>query len=191
MTASPVRSPAYTRTTLLAASAAIVEEGGGKSLTTLWAAHRAKVAVGSVYRYFGDRDALLEATVTLQRWATLQALTSSLAGATRSDVPRLVVDQLIRSYAQGPRLAKAGLDAHADGVKAPAALLAALIAAALLPLADEEEVAVLAQRLVPACQVMESSVAYASPVEAGSSASRAITAAGEAAFTACLQDSQP
>lgn len=67
MTASQMRSIAHTRSTLLRAAARIVERGGGKSLTTLGAAHETHLAVGSVYRYFGDRNALLAAAVAAQR----------------------------------------------------------------------------------------------------------------------------
>lgn len=59
----------------------------------------------------------------------------------------------------------------------------------LLPDANEQEQSELAATLLPACRLMESSVAYASPVEIGGAEQKVLTAAGVAAFTACRDGS--
>src|ERR1051325_2908960 len=105
MTESPTRRPAALREgsrrsqqDLLRAGYALLEEGGGDSPTVAAVAERAGMAVGSIYRRFGDKEGLL---LAIQR-----AFTENLQAEITE---RMSVDRL------GPPRATARAGARAGG----------------------------------------------------------------------------
>ncbi|MPY55686.1 TetR/AcrR family transcriptional regulator [Streptomyces spongiae] len=118
MTETAARRPAAhqersrrSRQDILQAGYALLEEGGVDALTVAAVAERAGVAVGSIYRRFGDKEGLL---LTIQR-----AFTENLQAeiAERASVERL-------SLLRDPAVAVAeAVGAHIDAFQAHEALL--------------------------------------------------------------------
>ena len=86
-TRHPLRNePVQARSTarlsaLLDAAAAIVDEIGFERLTTAMVADRAGASIGTVYRYFPDRIALLQALASRNLERVLERATSEIADA--------------------------------------------------------------------------------------------------------------
>ncbi len=93
------------RTAILAAAAEVFAEHGSKA-TTEEVAIRAGVAVGTVFRHFPTKDALLVAIMK----ESLQRLTERAAEATLFDFVSAVVDEAVRTRTVVAALAGPELD---------------------------------------------------------------------------------
>ena len=94
--ASPVQQRAYrTRAALLEAVETVVAGQGAAAVTTTAIAAQAGVSVGTLYRYYADRDALLlaayDATVERIVAACGEALSALPAGLAMEDAARLLL----------------------------------------------------------------------------------------------------
>ncbi|MFM9878414.1 MAG: TetR/AcrR family transcriptional regulator [Rhodoglobus sp.] len=79
---SPVQARSTARlTALLDAAAAVVDEIGFERLTTAMVAERAGASIGTVYRYFPDRIALLQALAARNLERVLSRLTDDVVDA--------------------------------------------------------------------------------------------------------------
>lgn len=115
-TAEPRQQRAIeTRANLLAAVERIVAEEGPDAVTTTRVASETGTAVGTIYRYFVDRDQMLleayDATVDRLVATCHDALESLPAGAPAADASRLLLDIYLKA---------------ADDIPAHAGLLAAM-----------------------------------------------------------------
>ena len=70
---------------LLDAAAAVVDELGYERLTTAMVAERAGASIGTVYRYFPDRIAVLQALAARNLERTLTKVTGEISNAKHSD----------------------------------------------------------------------------------------------------------
>jgi AcrR family transcriptional regulator len=70
---------------MLDACAEIVDEVGYEGLTTTLLAERAEVAIGSVYQFFPDKRAIVQALTLRNMEAYLERLTTSWAGGSFAD----------------------------------------------------------------------------------------------------------
>jgi AcrR family transcriptional regulator len=70
---------------LLDAAAAVVDELGYERLTTAMVAERAGASIGTVYRYFPDRIAVLQALAARNLERTLTKVTSEMSNAKHSN----------------------------------------------------------------------------------------------------------
>ena len=87
----PVQARSTARlTALLDAAAAAIDELGYERLTTAMVAERAGASIGTVYRYFPDRIAVLQALATRNREAVLKGLERAISDR-RSSTWREVV----------------------------------------------------------------------------------------------------
>ena len=70
---------------LLDAAAAVIDEHGFERLTTAMVAERACASIGTVYRYFPDRIALLQALAERNLERTIQRVTAEIASEEHAD----------------------------------------------------------------------------------------------------------
>ncbi len=92
---------------ILDAAVRIFEQEGADAATTSRIAEVAGVSVGTLYQYFGNRDAILAALQDREferADAMLQRVLASARGASGRDVARAVIDELFRLYRAAPAL---------------------------------------------------------------------------------------
>ncbi|QDY99943.2 TetR/AcrR family transcriptional regulator [Nitratireductor mangrovi] len=104
-----------TRAALIAAAERLIAEFGEETVTTSRVAAECGVAVGSVYRYFPDRDALLLAAYDETVARVVQACSQALEGLEQGLAAQVAARKLLRVY----------LDA-AEAIPAHARLLRAM-----------------------------------------------------------------
>ena len=164
----PVQARSSARLTgLLDAAAGLIDEQGYERLTTAMVAERAGASIGTVYRYFPDRIAVLDALALrcLQRLA----LRWDEALAAAGDAPTAPVDSLLDSLVDlhrtepGFRAVRFGERSDADA--APA--LAGQLAEALAARSDRVDAAALAVPAEAAVETAQALVALAHRADGG------------------------
>ena len=130
--------------TLLDATAQVLTDVGIEKLSTNKVAKRANVAVGSIYQYFPNKEALIDALVEdrMQRLRTLvrtrmAALESHTFPAATEAMLRAVIDFLTGQSGLVPVLMSRALYASADGVAAQLHLEAETAARSFLERLDD------------------------------------------------------
>ncbi|ARC57130.1 Fatty acid metabolism regulator protein [Frondihabitans sp. 762G35] len=102
----PVQARSSARLTgLLDAAAAIIDEIGFERLTTAMVAERAGASIGTVYRYFPDRIAVVEALSVRGVSRLIERATESLGAAAGADwrvAVDVLVDSLVELYRSEP-----------------------------------------------------------------------------------------
>jgi AcrR family transcriptional regulator len=96
-----------TVTVILDAAIRIFEKEGADAATTSRVADVAGVSVGTLYQYFGNRDAILAALQDREferASAMLERVLTSAGGLSGRDVARAVVSELFRLYRAAPAL---------------------------------------------------------------------------------------
>jgi AcrR family transcriptional regulator len=82
----PVQARSAARLTgLLDAAAAVIDEFGYERLTTAMVAEEARASIGTVYRYFPDRIAVLQALAARNLDRTLDRVTSEISDEAHAD----------------------------------------------------------------------------------------------------------
>ena len=155
----PVQARSSARLTgLLDAAAGLIDEQGYERLTTAMVAERAGASIGTVYRYFPDRIAVLDALALrcLQRLA----LRWDEALAAAGDAPTAPVDCLVDLHRTEPgfRAVRFGERSDAD---AAAPSLAGQLAEALAARSDGVDAAALAVPAEAAVETAQALVALA------------------------------
>jgi AcrR family transcriptional regulator len=92
---------------ILDAAVRIFEEEGAEASTTSRIAEVAGVSVGTLYQYFGNRDAILDALQDREfdrALSMMQRVLANPAGVTDHAVARSVVEELLRLYRAAPAL---------------------------------------------------------------------------------------
>ena len=84
--------------TLLDSTAAVVHEIGYETLTTAMVADRAAASIGTVYRYFPDRIAVIQALIARNRQRAEDAVVDSITRSFSTTVSG-VLDEVIDRYA--------------------------------------------------------------------------------------------
>lgn len=82
---------------LLDATAAVVHDIGYETLTTAMVAERAGASIGTVYRYFPDRIAVLQALISRNRQRAEEAVVHGLRTTQFATVPE-ALDNFVDSY---------------------------------------------------------------------------------------------
>lgn len=92
---------------ILEASIRVLEQGGREALTTARAAEVAGVSVGTLYQYFGSRDAILDALQDRELTRATEFIQEILANTETIDdrkLARSIVEGLMRLYQAAPSL---------------------------------------------------------------------------------------
>jgi AcrR family transcriptional regulator len=92
---------------ILTATVRVLEQEGADAATTSRIAEVAGVSVGTLYQYFGNRDAILDALQDREFSRATELLSGLLgprAGAASHDMARAVVQGLLESYRAAPAL---------------------------------------------------------------------------------------
>jgi AcrR family transcriptional regulator len=82
---------------ILNACAALLDEGGYSGMSTTAVAKRAEVPIGTLYQFFADKDALIQALAERNLERYLERLSSRFAAETPSTV-RAVVDLAVEEF---------------------------------------------------------------------------------------------
>ncbi len=114
----PSSSADETRARIIAAARAIYEQNGTRGTTTREVAERAGVNEATVFRHFGNKQALLvamrEGTCSL---AVFESVLASLSGDLRDDLRAIATSLVERMHAQRAMLCiSLAEDAHAEAV---------------------------------------------------------------------------
>src|ERR1700751_1586856 len=94
---------------ILEASAQILANRGEEALTTNHIAERAGFSIGTLYQYFPNRDAILDALIERERESSKKRIEIALARVERGDIAatvREIVRILINSFARHGRVRK-------------------------------------------------------------------------------------
>ena len=105
---------AETVAAILEAAAQILERGGLAGFTTNAVAERAGVSIGTLYQYFADKGALLQALGEREMTAALASIGTALRGDARAPIEdrvRAVVRALINAFGGRQRARKAVVQA--------------------------------------------------------------------------------
>lgn len=92
---------------ILDAMIRIFEQEGSEAATTARVAEVAGVSVGTLYQYFANRDAILDALQDREferATAMMKGVLENPSGASNRDLARLVVEELLRLYRSAPTL---------------------------------------------------------------------------------------
>jgi AcrR family transcriptional regulator len=92
---------------ILIATRALLKSGGFESLTTNHVADKAGVPIGSVYRYFPDKDALVAALIDAHTERMLNLLDEKIAALAEAPLhvgARSYVTEMLTLHAEDPRL---------------------------------------------------------------------------------------
>lgn len=95
---------------ILEAAAQVLEAGGLGAFTTNAVAERAGVSIGTLYQYFADKDALMQAIAEREMKATFARIAATLGDeghATREERVRGVVRAVINAFGGRTRARKA------------------------------------------------------------------------------------
>jgi AcrR family transcriptional regulator len=98
---------------ILEAAAQILSKDGAARLTTNRIARKAGVAIASIYQYFPNKEAIVQAVVDMQlsqEHAQLERQSASLEGAPLFDGIRAAVQAIIDVHAHKPQLVTAVLE---------------------------------------------------------------------------------
>ena len=96
-----------TVSTILDATVRVLDQEGAEAATTTRIAEVAGVSVGTLYQYFGNRDAILEALQTREFERATQMMQRVLSNpdhASDRNVARSVIEELLRMYRAAPAL---------------------------------------------------------------------------------------
>jgi AcrR family transcriptional regulator len=99
-----------TRDAILEAAAQIIGAGGLSAFNTNAVAERAGVSIGSLYQYFGNKDALMVALIHRQQENQLTSVTKAVASVERSDLTttiRVIVRAAMQHHHDNALLASA------------------------------------------------------------------------------------
>lgn len=105
---------AETVAVILEATAQILEAGGLAAFTTNAVAARAGVSIGTLYQYFGDKQALLRAIAQREMLAILANVGKALAGAIDPSIEgrvRAMVRAIVNAFGGRQRARKAVIQA--------------------------------------------------------------------------------
>jgi AcrR family transcriptional regulator len=108
---------------MLEAASQLIDEGGIEALTTNAVAQRAGVSIGTLYQYFGDKQALLDALIRRHLETLAVRVKASLAGPTPREAGgriRVLVQSVMASYG-GRRRVHRRLMEHALSARRPGA----------------------------------------------------------------------
>jgi AcrR family transcriptional regulator len=97
---------AYTVDAIVEAATQILQSDGEERLTTNRIAERAGVSIGSLYQYFADKEAIVEAIASRERERIVTAIVRSLSDLDPADfenVVREVVRTLVNAFARRRR----------------------------------------------------------------------------------------
>lgn len=117
----------------------LIDEGGVEKLTTNAVAKKAGVSIGTLYQYFSDKQALLDALVRRHLETLAVRVKASLAEAAPREAGgriRMLVQSVLASYA-GRRRVHRRLMEHALSVRRPGAGLMPFYAQLVLQLARD------------------------------------------------------
>ena len=108
---------------MLEAAMQLIDEGGIETLTTNAVAQRAGVSIGTLYQYFGDKQALLDTLIRRHLQTLAQRVQANLVEAPAREAGgriRALVQSVLTSYG-GRRRVHRRLMAHALSVRRPGA----------------------------------------------------------------------
>jgi AcrR family transcriptional regulator len=105
---------AETVAAILEGATQVLEAGGAASFTTNAVAERAGVSIGTLYQYFGDKNAVLRALAEREMGATLAAVAKALRGEAEAGIEsrvRAVVRAMVNAFGGRQRARKAVVQA--------------------------------------------------------------------------------
>jgi AcrR family transcriptional regulator len=105
---------AETVAAILEGATQVLEAGGAAGFTTNAVAERAGVSIGTLYQYFGDKNAVLRALAEREMGATLAAVAEALRGEAEGGVEgkvRAMVRAMVNAFGGRQRARKAVIQA--------------------------------------------------------------------------------